>query len=80
MAAELEWCTEACLIVPCPACASSVLRLLANVAGIPEAPPACGLTTLTDASPPEEWEPDLGCAVSVCVAGEPMPPSLGHPL
>jgi hypothetical protein len=40
-----------------------------------------GLTTATAARPREvEWEPGLGCAISVWVAGEPMPPSLGQPL
>ncbi len=74
------WCTDAGLVVSCPTCASRELRLLATAAGTPAAPPECGLTTVTEASPWEAWEPGLGCAVSVCVAGEPMPPSLGHPL
>ena len=80
---DVEWCADAWLAVPCPTCASRVLRLLATAAGTPAAPVApadCGLTTVTEASPREAWEPGLGCAVSVCVAGEPMPPSLGHPL
>ena len=77
---EVEWCTAGWPSVPCPTCASRLLRLLATAAGMPAAAPDCGLTTATEASPREEWEPGLGCAVNVCVAGEVMPPSLGHPL
>lgn len=77
--AELEWCEAGWPAVGLPTCASRVLRLLATAAGTPAAPPR-GLTTLTGASPWDAWEPALGCAVSVCVAGPPMPPSLGHPL
>jgi hypothetical protein len=65
--------------VPRPAWARRVLRLLATAAGTPAAP-GCGLTTVTEASPCDACEPALGCAVNVWVAGEPMPPSLGHPL
>jgi hypothetical protein len=44
--------------------------------------PARGLTTATAARPREEeaWEPALGWAVSVCVAGAPLPSSFGQPL
>ncbi len=44
--------------------------------------PARGLTTATAASPLEEeaWEPAFGWAVSVCVAGAPLPSSFGQPL
>ncbi|HEX3976691.1 MAG TPA: hypothetical protein VHW96_10525 [Solirubrobacteraceae bacterium] len=77
---EVERCAEEWLAVPFPTWASRVLRLLATAAGTPAARPGWGLTTATEASPRAAWEPALGCAVSVCVAGEPMPPSLGHPL
>lgn len=80
MVAEVECCAEPWAAVPWLAWASRVLRLLATDAGTPAAP-TCALTTLTDAIPWDAWaEPGLGCAVSVCVAGEPIPPSLGHPL
>jgi hypothetical protein len=78
--AEVVWRAELWLAVPWPARASSVRRLLATAAGTPPAAPARGLTTLTEASPREAWAPALGWAVSVCVAGDPTPPSLGHPL
>jgi hypothetical protein len=83
--AEVEWCPallRGVVAVPWATCARRVLRLLANTEEIAPVCAPCGLTTLTEASGREEEEcdPDLGCAVSVCVAGDPMPPSLGHPL
>ncbi|MGZ4193449.1 MAG: hypothetical protein ACXVRW_13415 [Solirubrobacteraceae bacterium] len=51
------------------------------VAGLPAWVTARGLTTATAARPrDEEWTPAFGCAVSVCVAGAPIPPSFGQPL
>ena len=84
--AEVERCPallRGVVAVPWPTCARRVLRLLANTEEIAPVCAPCELTALTEASGREEEEecdPDLGCAVSVCVAGEPMPPSLGHPL
>jgi hypothetical protein len=52
--AEVEWCADGWLVVPCPTCASRLLRLLATAAGTPaalELPAECGLTTATEASP-----------------------------
>ena len=84
MVAGLERRTEGPPTELWPTCARRVLRLAATSTGSPAEFAAPGLTTLTEASPREEEEearePALGCAVSVCVAGEPMPPSLGQPL
>ena len=37
---DVEWCADAWVAVPCPTCASRVLRLLATAAGTPAAPVA----------------------------------------
>jgi hypothetical protein len=57
--AEVVWRAVPWVAVPRPARASRVRRLLATAAETPPVP-ACGLTTLTEASPRAAWVPALG--------------------
>jgi hypothetical protein len=65
--------------VPTPASTGPAMAdgLVVATAGCKE---PVGFTTATAARPWEARDPAFGCAVTVCVAGEPMPASLGHPL
>jgi hypothetical protein len=68
--------TRVATLVPLPARAAIAEAAAAILA------PDRGLTTATAARPgeAEAWKPAFGWAVSVCVAGDPMPASFGQPL